>query len=206
MKQKRMINLYEKRLEKAIPIVLDLAEKSLVVGKEDYFEHFKTIAPYFQTFGFSTHDFTNRYELVGLLKVEDMKSHGYYSTGTTSSLDAELETGYVSAWLIETNQTNKPQNYLYDTGCPKFDEIIEKEYQTCIYFLGRDDGSFAKFFKSREAALEFIKKNPTLDQILTDNYATEILRELGYGKSRNPDPISDEDLKSMLEINIYAVN
>lgn len=178
--------------KKVLPTIGD----NLVMGHE-FLEDFKALSAYFLTFGAQMSSSRGKaVSLVGLLPVNDPGIH-YYSTGVNKDGQA-----FVSVWLME-DTTNRYTDITFEQK--KYEHLYAKfltETPVVLYFMGRDDGSFAKRFSSEEEAFEYLKNVGSLDNFIEQNIGNFLFQEF----VRKKEPLNDAEFADILQNSIVYWN
>lgn len=155
--EKKAHKEYSARQEFFIKNHLSMVGDNLVTGHK-FLEEFKKTSTYYTSFGFDVFKNVFRYSLVALLEVND-PVNTYYRTSTTR--EGQM---YVAVFMRESRSGDN-DNY---HKMPMYMKWAEQNPVT-LFFLGCDDGSYSKRFKSEEAAIAYMKKFNSLDAVLNDN-------------------------------------
>lgn len=157
---------YEENIQKFLDKHIQFLGDHLVSGQE-FLEHFKTKSTYYTSWGFEHHNQTYRYKLLALLPVNN-KENTYHRTCTTD--DGQM---YVAAFLMP-NRSIKC-DLLWDV--PEYQEWAQ-EHPFTLFFLGCDDGSYSKRFKTEADAIAYLNQHKTLEDIIEDNIGLFFYEEL----------------------------
>ena len=179
----KKMNHWEKIRANKIKMRRETMSEHLVVGHELINLH-QDASDYYVGFG-GDNDL-----LVALLPVKDMNTHGYYATGK----------GYSAVFLKDADNTgyagDSPFNKL-----PEYQKFCD-EHPVILYFLGCDDGSYGKQFKSKEDALDFLKNVKSFDEMVDSNDGPAIYN--AYVKSK--EVLTPNELKSIFENSLLYIN
>lgn len=158
--------LFEKNY---LPSLLD----NLIVGQK-FGEDFKNSATYYTSFGFDFAEMKFNYPLVALLEVNN-RENSYHRTSVT--LDGQM---FVAVFM---RPSREPDIFM---KMPMYEEWA-KENPVTLYFLGCDDGSYSKQFKTEEEALAYIKKFTSLEEVIDDNQGAALFEEMKKDKNLEKD-------------------
>lgn len=146
-----------------------------LVSGHQYLDSLKKAAPYFSMWGYNVSKHCYKYNLVSLLKVK-CPSLTYYCTSQTE--DKEM---FTAVFLIKQRDIGFDDMSHYKQYC-----LWADDKPVVLYFLGHDDESYIKRFKTEEEALNYIKKFTSLDDVLDENIGNELFEE--YRPKGNPIP------------------
>lgn len=155
--QKAAQKKYEKQKEDFVKTHIHGLNKHLVVG-ENFLGDFKTQSTYYTSWGFDFAKEKFRHKLVAFLPLTD-DVNTYYRTCTDKQGQM-----YVAVFLMK----DRPVACDLLWNHPLYQEWAI-EHPVTLYFLGCDDGSYSKRFKTEEEAIAYIKKQTSYEDVMEDN-------------------------------------
>lgn len=178
--QKKWIKTQEALFAKILPTL----GKDLIVG-EKFLDSYREGSSYFISFS------DGKYPLVALLPVEDMSTHGYYSTGE----------GFVAVHMFKNGEGSNYTNESHFKAHPEY-KNYEKEHPVMLYFLGRDDGSYGKQFKTKEDAFFYLKNIGSLDNMVEEHGGEAIYNEF----KKRKEPMNKQELEECFKSSLLHIN